>query len=195
VPDFVDDAAGKLIPYGLYDLGRNAGWLNMGVDDDAPDVAAASVARWWRHMGSRAYPAAKELLVAADCGGSAQSRRWKVALQRFADWSGLAIGVSHFPRGTSKWSRIEHRLLCHVTEICRGRPPVDHETVVNLIGSVRTPSAPLVNGKLATISCRIGAAPPDAEPDDLLITTEDFHGEWNYTLHPRRGGHPWTNSF
>jgi hypothetical protein len=152
VHDFMDDVLGKVIPYGVYDLGRNTGWVSVGVDHDTPAFAVESIARWWRYMGRKTYPETRELLITADAGGSnsARARLWKVELQRFADRSGLAISVSHFPPGTSKWNKIEHRLFCHITENWRGRPLVDHETVVQLIGSVRTTTGLTVKAKLDT---------------------------------------------
>jgi len=188
VHDFIDPAMGKVIPYGVYDLGSNTGWVNVGIDHDTPEFAVESIARWWRQMGKHAYPEAKELLITADGGGSnsARSRLWKVELQRFADRTGLTVSVSHFPPGTSKWNKIEHRLFCHITENWRGRPLVDHETVVQLIGSVRTSTGLTVKAKLDTGTYPLGIKVPDAEMDSLVITTEDFHGEWNYTIHPRR---------
>ncbi len=188
VHDFIDPALGKVIPYGVYDLARNAGWVNVGIDHDTPEFAVESIARWWRSMGRRAYPDATELLITADGGGSnaSRSRLWKLELQCFADRSGLAISVSHFPPGTSKWNKIEHRLFCHITENWRGRPLIDHETVVQLIGSVRTTAGLTVKAKLDTREYPTGIKVSDAEMDALLITREAFHGEWNYTLQPRR---------
>jgi hypothetical protein len=188
VHDFIDETLGKAIPYGIYDLTRNMGWVNVGIDHDTPAFAVASIAQWWRGMGKRAYPDATELLITADGGGSnaARSRLWKLELQHFADRSGLTISVSHFPPGTSKWNKIEHRLFCHITENWRGRPLVDHETIVQLIGSVRTTKGLKVKAKLDTRSYPIGLKVSDAEMKDLLITTDEFHGEWNYTIHPRR---------
>jgi hypothetical protein len=190
VHDFVDDALGKVIPYGVYDLAGNTGWVSVGIDHDTPAFAVASIARWWRHMGKRTYPGTQELLITADAGGSnsARSRLWKVELQRFADRTGLTISVSHFPPGTSKWNKIEHRLFCHITENWRGRPLVDHETVVQLIGSVRTTTGLTVRAQLDTRAYPTGVRVPDAEMDTLRITHADFHGDWNYTLHPRRDG-------
>ncbi len=187
VHDFINDALGKVIPYGIYDLARNVGWVNVGIDHDTPEFAVESIARWWRSMGKRAYPDAKELLITADGGGSnaARSRLWKLELQRFADRSNLAVSVSHFPPGTSKWNKIEHRLFCHITENWRGRPLVDHETVVQLIGSVRTTTGLTVKAKLDTRDYPIGIKVSNAEMNALQITHEPFHGEWNYTLHPR----------
>jgi hypothetical protein len=139
-------------------------------------------------MGKKSYPTATELFITADAGGSnsARSRGWKVELQRFADRTDLTISVSHFPPGTSKWNKIEHRLFCHITENWRGRPLVDQETVVQLIGSVRTTTGLTVKAKLDRRGYPVGVTVPDAEMDNLLITRADFHGEWNYTLHPRR---------
>ena len=181
------DIAGKVIPYGVYDLARNTGWVSVGIDHDTPAFAVASITRWWQHMGKKTYPDAQELLITADAGGSnsARSRLWKVELQRLADRTGLAISVSHFPPGTSKWNKIEHRLFCHITENWRGRPLVDHETVVQLIGNVRTTAGLTVKAKLDTREYPLGVKVPDIEMDTLLLTQANFHGDWNYTIHPR----------
>jgi hypothetical protein len=189
VHDFVDDTLGKVIPYGVYDVGRNTGWVNVGIDHDTPAFAVESIARWWRYMGKQTYPDAHELLITADAGGSnsARSRLWKMELQHLADRTGLAISVSHFPPGTSKWNKIEHRLFCHITENWRGRPLLDHETVVQLIGNVRTTTGLTVKAKLDTHEYPTGVRVPDAEMETLRITQATFHGEWNYTIHPRRG--------
>ncbi len=189
VHDFIDDALGKVIPYGVYDLTQNTGWVNVGVDHDTPAFAVESIARWWNCMGKSVYPDAAELFITADGGGSnaSRARLWKLELQRFADRSGLSISVSHFPPGTSKWNKIEHRLFCHVTENWRGRPLVDRETVVQLIGSVRTSTGLRVKAKLDKRKYPTGIKVSDAEMDNLLITRESFHGDWNYTLHPRGG--------
>jgi Rhodopirellula transposase DDE domain len=187
VHDFVDPALGKAIPYGVYDLAQNTGWVSVGIDHDTPAFAVESIARWWRYMGKKTYPDARALLITADAGGSnsARARLWKVELQRFADRTGLTISVSHFPPGTSKWNKIEHRLFCHLTENWRGRPLLDHETVVQLIGSVRTTSGLTVRAKLDTRSYPLGVKVPKADMDNLLITRAEFHGDWNYTIHPR----------
>jgi hypothetical protein len=189
VHDFIDDVLGKVIPYGVYDLARNTGWVSVGTDHDTPAFAVESIARWWRYMGKHAYPDAQTLLITADAGGSnsARSRLWTVELQRFADRSGLTISVSHFPPGTSKWNKIEHRLFCHITENWRGRPLVDHETVVQLIGNVRTTSGLTVKAKLDTRPYPLGVTVPDADMEMLRITPDDFHGDWNYTIHSQRG--------
>jgi hypothetical protein len=188
VHDFIDDSIGKAIPYGVYDLANNTGWVNVGIDHDTPEFAVRSIASWWQHMGKRTYLSATELLITADAGGSnaARSRLWKLELQRFADRTGLTISVSHFPPGTSKWNKIEHRLFCHITENWRGKPLVDYETVVKLIGSVRTSTGLIVKAKLDTREYPIGIKVPDSEMDNLLMTEASFHGDWNYTIHPRR---------
>jgi len=188
IHDFIDDAVGKIIPYGVYDLGQNTGWVNVGVDHDTPEFAVESILRWWRHMGKQVYPDAKELLITADAGGSnsVRSRLWKLELQRFADVTGLAISVSHFPPGTSKWNKIEHRLFCHITENWRGRPLVDHQTVVNLIGSVRTTTGLTVKARLDTRSYPIGIKVSNADLADVSISRESFHGDWNYTINPHQ---------
>ena len=188
VHDFLDPARGKVIPYGVYDLARNDAWVNVGVDHDTPEFAVRSIAQWWRCMGRRAYEGASELLITADGGGSngSRCRLWKLELQAFADRTGMTIGVSHFPPGTSKWNKIEHRLFCHITENWRGRPLVDHETVVQTIGSVRTTTGLVVRASLDTREYEKGIKVTDEEMEGLLITRAAFHGEWNYTIHPRR---------
>jgi len=188
VHDFIDDVLGKVIPYGVYDLARNVGWVSVGVDHDTPEFAGASIANWWKHMGKRVYPDATELLITADAGGSngPRSRLWKAELQRLADRTGLSISVSHFPPGTSKWNKIEHRLFCHITENWRGRPLTDRETVVQLIGSVRTSSGLTVKAKLDTRQYATGIKVTDDELQRVLFTTESFRGDWNYTIHSRR---------
>jgi hypothetical protein len=190
VHDFLDKELGKAIPYGVYDLASNAAWVSVGVDHDTPEFAVESIARWWRYMGKKAYPDATELLITADGGGSNgyRARLWKLELQRLADRTGLTIGVSHFPPGTSKWNKIEHRLFCHITENWRGRPLVDHETIVQLIGSVRTTIGLRVKAKLDTRTYATGIEVPDADMEDLDILRAAFHGDWNYTFRPRSIG-------
>jgi hypothetical protein len=187
VHDFIDKELGKVIPYGVYDLARNTGWVNVGIDHDTPAFAVESIWQWWWRMGRRAYPEARELLITADSGGSnsSRSRVWKASLQDLADRTGLTICVSHLPPGTSKWNKIEHRLFCHITENWRGRPLVDHETVVNLIGSTRTTQGLRVKANLDTREYPLGVQVSNAEMDDLRIEREDFHGEWNYKFVPR----------
>ena len=187
VHDFPDDAVAKVIPYGVYDIAKNIGWVNIGIDHDTPEFAVESIGRWWRQMGKRVYPDATELLITADAGGSNgyRSRLWKLELQRFADATGLRVSVSHFPPGTSKWTKIEQRLFCHVTENWRGRPLVDLETVVQLIGSTRTSTGLRVKAKLDLGEYPTGIEVTDAELRDVRLLRESFHGDWNYTILPR----------
>lgn len=188
VHDFIDKDLGKAIPYGVYDIGLNTAWVSVGVDHDTAEFAVESIGQWWRNMGKKAYPDATELLITADGGGSNgyRSRLWKLELQRLADRTGLTIGVSHFPPGTSKWNKIEHRLFCHITENWRGRPLVDHETIVQLIGSVRTSTGLSVKSKLDIRTYQTGITVSDAQMDQLNIVAATFHGEWNYTIKPTR---------
>jgi len=187
VHDFIDKDLGKVIPYGVYDLARNEGWVNVGVDHDTPEFAVASIARWWSQMGRKVYEKATELLITADAGGSNayRSRVFKTELQAFADRTGLRIGVSHFPPGTSKWNKIEHRLFCHITENWRGRPLVDHETIVQLIGATRTTTGLRVRAKLDERAFPKGVEATDAELAEVNLIRDAFHGEWNYTIAPR----------
>jgi hypothetical protein len=188
VHDFIDKDFGKAIPYGVYDIGLNTAWVSVGVDHETAEFAVESIGQWWRNMGKTAYPDATELLITADGGGSngARCRLWKVELQRLADRTGLTIGVSHFPPGTSKWNKIEHRFFCHITENWRGRPLVDHETVVQLIGAVRTSSGLSVKAQLDTRSYQTGIPTADAQMEQLNLVPECFHGDWNYTIRPNR---------
>jgi hypothetical protein len=188
VHDFIDKDLGKVIPYGVYDVARNEGWVNVGVDHDTPEFAVASIARWWTQMGRKVYEKATELLITADAGGSNayRSRVFKTELQTFADRTGLTIGVSHFPPGTSKWNKIEHRMFCHITENWRGRPLVDHETVVQLIGATRTTTGLRVRAKLDERAFPKGVEVTDEELAEINLVKEAFHGEWNYTIAPRR---------
>jgi hypothetical protein len=187
VHDFPGDALCKANPYGVYDIAKNVGWVNVGIDHDTPEFAVESIGRWWRQMGKRVYPGAAELLITADAGGSNgyRSRLWKLELQRLADATGLRISVSHFPPGTSKWNKIEHRLFCHVTENWRGRPLVDLETVVQLIGSTRTSTGLRVKARLDLNEYAKGLEVSDDELKTLTIVREPFHGDWNYTMIPR----------
>lgn len=188
VHDFIDKDLGKVIPYGVYDLARNEGWVNVGIDHDTPEFAVASISRWWSQMGCKVYENAKELLITADSGGSnaSRSRVFKTELQAFADRTGLTIGVSHFPPGTSKWNKIEHRMFCHITENWRGRPLVDHETIVQLISATRTTTGLRVRAKLDQRAFPKGVEVTDKELAEVNLIRDAFHGEWNYTIAPRR---------
>jgi hypothetical protein len=189
VHDFIDPDLGKAIPYGIYDLGRNEGWVNVGIDHDTPEFAVASISRWWSQMGRKVYPQASELLITADAGGSNgyRSRLFKMELQKFADRTGLTIGISHFPPGTSKWNKIEHRMFSHITENWRGRPLVDQETIVQLIGATRTTTGLHIQAKLDRRSYPTGIKVSDAEMNEVNLFEETFHGDWNYTIEPRSG--------
>ena len=187
VHDFPGDAVGKAIPYGVYDMARNEAWVSVGRDHDTPAFAVASIRQWWTMMGRRAYPAAEALYITADAGGSNgyRSRGWKLALQRLADDLGLAIHVSHFPPGTSKWNKIEHRLFCHITQNWRGRPLRTFETVVELIGHTRTAAGLRVKAKLDKRRYKTGLVVTLAEMRRLALHRHLFHGDWNYELRPR----------
>jgi hypothetical protein len=185
--DFPDMALGKAIPYGIYDLANNNAWVSVGMDHDTPLFAVNSIRRWWSCMGRAAYWNAKELLVTADAGGSnsARSRVWKAELQKLATEIGVTITVVHFPPGTSKWNKVEHRLFSHITMNWRGRPLEDYETVVKLIGSTKTSTGLRVRARLDRRAYKLGVEVTDAVMASLNIVREAFHGEWNYKLCPQ----------
>ena len=187
VHDFPGDAVGKAIPYGVYDMARNEAWVSVGRDHDTPAFAVASIRQWWTMMGRRAYPTTGALFITADAGGSNgyRSRAWKKGLQRLADDLGLRIHVSHFPPGTSKWNKIEHRLFCHITQNWRGRPLRTFETVVALIGHTRTTAGLRVKAKLDKRRYATGVVVTHAEMRTLALHPHAFHGDWNYELRPR----------
>lgn len=187
VHDFPSDAVGKAIPYGVYDMARNEAWVSVGRDHDTPAFAVASIRQWWTMMGRAAYPQATALLITADAGGSNgyRSRTWKQQLQRLADDLRLPIHVSHFPPGTSKWNKIEHRLFCHITENWRGRPLRTFETVVDLIGHTRTAAGLRVKAKLDKRRYPTGRVVTPTEMRELALHPHAFHGDWNYELRPR----------
>jgi DDE family transposase len=187
VHDFIADAVGKAIPYGVYDVNRNEGWVSIGVDHDTSAFAVASIRSWWRSMGKRAYPEARELYVVADAGGSNgyRVRLWKAELQKFADDTGLELSVSHMPPGTSKWNKIEHRLFSHISQNWRGRPLVDHEAVVSLIANTTTAAGLKVKARLDRRRYRTKVKVSPAVMRELKISPRRFHGEWNYNLSPR----------
>jgi len=188
VHDFVDAALGKAIPYGVFDVTKNAGWVSVGVDHDTAEFAVATLLRWWEQMGKPMYPEATELQVMADGGGSnsSRSRLWKVALQRFADATGLVVSVSHFPPGTSKWNKIEHRMFSFITMNWRGRPLVSHEVIVSLIGSTTTQTGLSIQAALDPNPYPTRLKVSEAEMEQVRIERHDFHGEWNYTIAPNR---------
>jgi hypothetical protein len=186
VHDFIDPKLGKAVPYGVYDVARNEGWVNVGIDHDTSEFAVESLRRWWRRMGRRAYPDARRLLVTADGGGSNghRTRLWKVELQRFASESGLSLTVAHYPPGTSKWNKIEHRMFCHITENWRGRPLESVETIVSLIGSTTTKTGLRIKAALDKNRYEKAIKVSDAQLGSLNVAPHRFHGEWNYTIHP-----------
>ena len=186
VHDFPDDAVGKAIPYGVYDMARNEAYVSVGRDHDTPAFAVASIRKWWEVMGCTAYPNARELLITADAGGSNgyRARAWKLELQTLADELNLRIHVCHFPPGTSKWNKIEHRVFCHITQNWRGKPLRTFETVVQLIGHTRTTTGLRIKAKLDKGTYPTGVDITKAEMRDLALHQHDFHGEWNYELRP-----------
>jgi Rhodopirellula transposase DDE domain len=186
VHDFQDADLGKAIPYGVYDVAANAGWVSVGVDHDTADFAVATLRRWWDQMGRATYPHATELLVTADGGGSnsARSRLWKVAVQRFADATGLRVTVCHFPPGTSKWNKIEHRLFCHITANWRGQPLTSLEVIVQLIGHTTTRKGLRVQAALDPGTYPTKQVVTDDQLAAVRLRPARFHGEWNYTISP-----------
>ena len=185
--DFLDKRLGKVVPYGLYDQTLNKGWVSVGIDHDTAEFATETIRRWWKEMGRPTYRAAKELLITADGGGSngTRNRLWKVCLQHLADETGLQIGVCHFPPGTSKWNKIEHRMFCHITQNWRGRPLTSRAVVVNLIGNTRTSTGLEIHSELDENEYPTGMKVTDKELGGVRMKKNRFHGEWNYTILPR----------
>ena len=188
VHDFLDKALGKAIPYGVFDLSENQGWVSVGIDHDTAQFAAQAIRRWWKKMGAHRYGKARELLITADGGGSnaSRSRLWKVALQGLARQLGIPIQVCHFPPGTSKWNKIEHRMFSHITQNWRGRPLVSHEVIIQLIANTTTKTGLKIYAELDSGRHPIGIKVSDAELAALNLKRADFHGDWNYTLLPTR---------
>ncbi len=186
VYDFVDKALGKANPYGVYDPVANVGWVSVGVDHDTAEFAVETLRRWWEKMGRLRYPTATELLVNADGGGSngTRVRLWKVALQRLADETGLRITVCHFPPGTSKWNKIEHRMFSYISMNWRGKPLISHEVIVNLIASTTTQTGLKIEAEIDTNLYPKGLRVTDEELEKINIQKANFHGEWNYTILP-----------
>lgn len=186
VHDFPGDALGKAIPYGVYDVADNSGFVNVGTDHDTPVFAVTSIGAWWRLVGEKRYPNADELFISADAGGSNgyRSRVWKVELQRLADKTGLTIHVSHFPPGTSKWNKVEHRLFSFITMNWRGKPLRSYETVISLIGHTKNSGGLIVKAKLDKRRYPTGKKVTDTQMRELNIKLEKFHGDWNYTIRP-----------
>jgi hypothetical protein len=190
VHDFVDKEKGKVAPYGVYDVTANAGFVSVGITSDTAEFAVQSIRGWRNRMGCERYPGMRELTITADGGGSngARVRLWKIELQKLADETGLVIHVHHFPPGTSKWNKIEHRMFCHITQNWRGRPLTDHVAIVELIGATTTKTGLKIECALDTRIYEKGIKVSDDEMAALNIAGDDFHPEWNYTIKPRRTG-------
>jgi hypothetical protein len=188
VHDFPDDAVGKAIPYGIYDIAANHGFVSVGVDHDTPVFAATTIEAWWKQVGAKRYPNVRELFVTADAGGSNSYRShvWKYELQRFADKHDLSIHVSHFPPGTSKWNKVEHRLFSFISMNWRGRPLRTYETVVNLIGNTTNWGGLVVRARLDRRKYPIGKRVTAKDLRALKIERDAFHGDWNYVIRPRK---------
>ncbi len=187
VHDFKDEELGKAIPYGVYDLQNNEGWVSVGIGHDTAEFAANTIHSWWQRMGRKRFPNAKELLITADSGGSnsARSRLWKVALQKLADRTGLKLTICHFPPGTSKWNKIEHRLFSFITMNWRGKPLVSVEAIVELIGNTTTRTGLQVKTAIDSNSYEAGIVVSDDELAQVQLRRHEFHGDWNYSIAPR----------
>ena len=185
--DFVDPQLGKAIPYGIYDLTLNKGWVNVGIDHDTAEFAVESIRHWWYSMGKELYPNSEHIMITADCGGSNsyRSRLWKLKLQEFATETGKSIHVCHFPPGTSKWNKIEHRLFCHITTNWRGRPLTSWQVMINLIRNTTTTQGLEVEAQLDENLYKTGIKVTDTELDAIAIERNSFQGEWNYIIKPK----------
>jgi Rhodopirellula transposase DDE domain len=185
--DFEDLELGKVAPYGVYDLKANQGWVSVGIDHDTAEFAVATIRRWWQEMGHPTYPKARRLLITADGGGSNgyRTRLWKLELQRLASELDMEVSVCHFPPGTSKWNKIEHRMFCHITQNWRGRPLVSRQAVVQLIGNTTTQSGLRVQAALDKRKYAAGVKVSNEEMKSIRLKPEKFHGEWNYTILPQ----------
>ena len=185
--DFPDKKLGKAAPYGIYDIGDDQGYVNVGIDHDTGEFSAASIRRWWEHLGKKRYAKSTRLMITADSGGSNGYRLklWKKELQRFADETGLEISLCHFPPGTSKWNTIEHKLFSFISINWKGRPLTSYEVIVNLIASTKTSSGLKVYAVLDDRTYPLKKEVSDQEMETLNIERNDFHGEWNYTIRPR----------
>lgn len=187
VHDFPGDAVGKAIPYGVYDVSANDGFVSVGVDHDTPVFAVTSIEAWWNQVGVKRYPQAREIFITADAGGSNsyRSRVWKYELQRFADKHEITVRVSHFPPGTSKWNKVEHRLFSFISMNWRGRPLRSYETVINLIGNTTNRGGLLVRARLDRRRYATGKKVSNKDFRNLKIEPDAFHGDWNYVVRPR----------
>lgn len=188
VHDFEIPELGKVVPYGIYDIDRNHGWINLGIDSDTAEFAVESIRRWWNATGRKTYAHAKSLTITADSGGSNSSRArlWKYALQHFSNETGLALRVRHFPPGTSKWNKIEHRLFSFISKNWRGKPLISHAVIINLIAATTTTKGLKVDCVLDTNTYPTGKKISDDEFKQINLTPEQFHGDWNYTIKPNK---------
>jgi hypothetical protein len=188
VHDFEDKALGKVVPYGVYDIGANAGWVSLGITSDTAEFAVQSIRTWIERVGHKRYPDMRELTITADCGGSngPRVRLWKMELQKLADETGLTLNVNHYPPGTSKWNKIEHRMFCHVTQNWRGRPLESRLAVVELIGATKTKTGLTVQCVLDDRTYEKGIKISKAQMRTIAIEGDPFHPEWNYAIKPRR---------
>jgi transposase len=188
VHDFVDKELGRATPYGIYDIGRNSGWVSVGMDHDTAEFAVETIRRWWRSMGRQVYPQASRLLITADAGGSNGSRLrlWKVELQKLADETGLKIAVCHFPPGTSKWNKIEHRLFSYISQNWRGKPLTTFQTIVSLIAATTTATGLKVHAELDQATYQPGIKITDQELERVRLRRDKFHGDWNYEILPAK---------
>lgn len=188
IHDFIDKELGKVAPYGVYDLTRNDGWVSVGIDHDTAAFAVATIGQWWRKMGCPIYSGASDLLITADSGGSNSSRNrlWKIELQKLSNRTGLTITVCHFPPGTSKWNKIEHRMFSFITQNWRGKPLIDRATIVNLIGSTKTNEGLEIRCELDTKTYPKGIKVPDTQLEKVKLKKHKFHGDWNYTIYPNK---------
>ena len=187
VHDFEDKSLGKVAPYGVFDVTANEAWVSLGITADTAEFAVQSIRTWFYRMGHARYPEAKKLVITADCGGSngVRIRLWKVELQKLADETGLTLQIHHYPPGTSKWNKIEHRLFCHITQNWRGRPLTDRMTVVELIGATTTKAGLRVECAVDERIYQKGVKVSKTEMAEIDITGDKFHPEWNYTIKPR----------
>ncbi|CAG9933321.1 protein of unknown function [Candidatus Nitrotoga arctica] len=184
VHDFIDKELGRTNPYGVYDIGADEAWVSVGTDHDTSAFAVQTIRRWWFSMGKERYPQARQLVITSDGGGSNghRVRLWKLELSRLAQETGLDIEIHHFPRGTGKWNKIEHRLFSFITMNWRGRPLISHEVIVNLIANTKTRSGLAVRAELDTAEYPKGLVISDAELDTVKIERNEFHGDWNYRI-------------
>jgi hypothetical protein len=186
VHDFIDKELGKAIPYGVYDITNNDGWVSVGTDHDTAEFAVSAIQRWWRKMGSKSFSNARRLMITADGGGSngSRCRLWKVALQDLATKIGIPISVCHFPPGTSKWNKIEHRMFSFITQNWRGQPLISHEVIVNLIAQTATEEGLTIRAELDKHIYRTGLKISDTQMASLRLMPAPFHGDWNYSILP-----------